>query len=184
MHTLFRGTLVAAMLVCLTPLSALAESKTEQPDQATREAAARLVEQRYQGQMHERLQQGMTRTLLQSMPQLKRHQNVVKEFVEGNTDRDELTRKLEELYAQRFTADELDQLTEFYKTDVGQKTLQTVPEIEQGAMRWSMKRLQQNSQDLRNAIQEAQGKQKSGGQSGLQLQGQGQGQGQGQSQGE
>lgn len=159
-----------ALILSMSIGGAVAAESSQQdasgsPDEATMKAAAELVEQRYKGQMNERLRQGMKRTLLQSMPKLRQHPDAVEQFVNENTSRGALAEYMKREYAKRFTKDELEKLTEFYKTDVGQKTLQVVPEIESGAMRWSMKKLQQNSASLRQKIQEAQQSQ-GGGQSG------------------
>lgn len=178
MHKLLRTTAAGVVVAVIAPAIAAEESSGDKPDEATMAAAGELVAQRYQGQMHERIKQGMTRTLIQSMPQLRQNPETVKQFVDEHTDQGELADQMQREYAKRFTVSELEELTAFYSTDVGQKTLETIPEIERNAMRWSMKRLQQNSDALRKMIQQSQQ-----GQGGGQSSGQGQGQGSGQSNG-
>jgi len=186
MHTLLRITAAGLVLWAATTTAFAEDSSSDRPDEAAMKAAGELVEQRYQGQMHERIKQGMTRTLIQSMPRLRQNPEPVKKFVDENTDQGELAEQMQREYAKRFTVAELEELTAFYSTDVGQKTLETVPEIERNAMRWSMKRLQQNSDALRKMIQESQQQGQSAGQSSGQGSGQsgGQGQGSGQSDGQ
>ncbi len=173
MHTLLRITVAGLALSAAATTAVAEESSSDGPDEATMKAAGELVDQRYQGQMHERIRQGMTRTLIQSMPQLRQNPETVKQFVEQYTDQGELADHMQREYAKRFTQSELEELTAFYSTDVGQKTLETIPAIERSAMRWSMKRLQQNSSELQKMIQQSQQ-----GQGGGQSSGQGQGSGQ------
>jgi len=169
MYALYRKAAPALVLALAASAPQAEEGSSDAPDEATLEAAQALVDQRYQGQMHERLRQGMKRTLMQSMPRLRQQPEAVDQFVNNNTDQGELAEHLKGEYAKRFTRAELEQLTQFYSTDVGQKTLETIPDIERSAMRWSMKKLQQNSESLRRMIQEA-----NQGQGGGQSQGSGQ----------
>ena len=135
-------------LLCLSTSPAIASDKSD--------AAEKLVGEIYTPQLNEQLVQNMVATIVRAQPQLGDYRDVLVEFSRKYLDHQEMSAFMVELYAEAFTVDEIRQIHDFYRTDVGKKTQRLVPKIMNRAMQWNMQRLREHQDELRRMLQEAQ----------------------------
>ena len=67
-----------------------------------------------------------------------------------------LRKDVVEMYSEMFTAKELKDITAFYKTKTGQKTLEKLPEIMQRSMQLTQTRVMQNMGELQEMLAQEQ----------------------------
>lgn len=90
---------------------------------------------------------------IQQNPSLEPFRNVMIEFFHKHMSYEVLKPDLLKLYTETFTAEELEEITVFYSTSTGQKTIQKMPDlIAQGAALGST-RVQGNLAELQTMIQ-------------------------------
>ncbi len=82
------------------------------------------------------MQQVLSQTLdgslkyqLKTNPQLAPYQDIMRSFLTKYMSWESLKDSLATIYAQEFTEDEIRALIDFYKTDLGRKTLETFPAL-------------------------------------------------------
>ena len=108
--------------------------------------------------MEQVLEQSIEQSLdaqIQMNPMLATYKNVMMNFLEKHMSYASLKDDLVSLYASNFTASELKDLNDFYKTPTGQKTIQVLPQLMQQGAQLGMNRVQQNIGELQQMIQEA-----------------------------
>jgi uncharacterized protein len=121
---------VLAFLLATGPLRAQVPSTVTPPPPETLAVARELVAtMRATNQFKTLLPtivQGMKPAIVQGRPQVARDfDEIMPIVISGATQRlDELAEMLAQIYARHFTADEIRDLTAFYKTPTGQKLLQ------------------------------------------------------------
>jgi uncharacterized protein len=91
--------------------------------------------------------------LLQQHPQLAPHQAAVQTFITTHMNWPSLKEDLITLYVQAFTEDELQQLTTFYRTPVGQKAADTMPALAHAGTQLGITRLQAHREELQRMLE-------------------------------
>ena len=83
-----------------------------------------------------RMMQVIKPAALSGRPEMEREFDVMSAVIikAASARVDEITDQMVQVYARHFSADELRQLTTFYRTPVGQKVLQTLPAVSQESM--------------------------------------------------
>jgi uncharacterized protein len=83
-----------------------------------------------------RMMQVIKPAALSGRPEMEREFDVMSAVIikAASARVDEITDQMVQVYARHFNADELRQLTTFYRTPVGQKVLQTLPAVSQESM--------------------------------------------------
>lgn len=89
-------------------------------------------------------------------PQMRPYQDVMEQFLRKYLSYNSLKSEMIEIYASEFTAAELHELTAFYKSDLGKKSIQKMPSLMQKGSQLGMQRLQQNAHELEKMIKEEQ----------------------------
>ena len=89
---------------------------------------------------------------IRSNPNLAVYEGVMKEFAKDILNFDSLKSEYAQLYIEEFTKDELEELVEFYKTDLGQKTIIKMPFIMQKGMLIGEREMSRNMDKLNNVI--------------------------------
>jgi hypothetical protein len=89
---------------------------------------------------------------LASNPELARYEDIFKAWVEKIYAGDNIGKEIARLYTEAFTEDELRQLIAFYKTPVGQKALQKMPELMQKGMAYGQKLAEAHLPELQSMI--------------------------------
>lgn len=80
---------------------------------------------------------------------------VLREFMEENFRYEDLEPEFIRVYAQAFTEQELRDLAAFYRTPLGQRVVETLPEITAASQRIAMERMQTLMPQLMQAVMEA-----------------------------
>ncbi|HEU4557451.1 MAG TPA: DUF2059 domain-containing protein [Longimicrobium sp.] len=118
--------LAAALALALTlpAAPARAQSSAEQ-----RAAATELLVAMRAPEMLESSVRTMLDAQLRNAPELANVQDVLRDFVNRYVSWEALREQYVEIYARAFTEDELRQMTDFYRSDVGQKLARTGPRL-------------------------------------------------------
>jgi hypothetical protein len=118
--------LSAALALALTVFAAptLAQSSPEQ-----RAAATELLVAMRAPEMLESSVRTMLDAQLRNTPELAAVQDVMRDFVTRYVSWEALREQYVEIYARAFTEDELRQMTDFYRSDVGQKLARAAPRL-------------------------------------------------------
>jgi hypothetical protein len=102
------------------------------------------------------LDESMTQMLemqVQQNPSLEPYKAIMAEFLAKHMSYESMKPEIVEVYAEAFTAQELKEITAFYKTPTGQKTIETMPVLMQKGAQMAMARVQQNLPELQNKIE-------------------------------
>ena len=78
--------------------------------------------------------------------------DATREFYEKYLNWDAQKGDIVKLYQETFTEDEIRQMTAFYQTPVGQKVIETMPELSSKAMKITMERMAKHMKELREVI--------------------------------
>ena len=87
-----------------------------------------------------------------SNPELAPYEDVFKTWLDRVWAESDMGQEFVRLYTESFTEDELRQVIAFYKTPVGQKTLQKMPELLQKGMSYGQREAQAHLPELQQAI--------------------------------
>lgn len=89
---------------------------------------------------------------IQQNPQLAPFEPVLREFFRKHMSYESLKGDLIDIYTDSFTAAELDEITAFYRTDTGQKTVRLMPALMQRGAQMGLNRVQDNLDELETMI--------------------------------
>jgi hypothetical protein len=90
--------------------------------------------------------------LLKQNPQLAPHNVAVKTFITKHVNWPNLKEDMIALYVQEFTEDELKQLATFYRSPVGQKAADKMPQLANAGAQLGITRLRDNTAELLQII--------------------------------
>jgi len=90
---------------------------------------------------------------LKQNPQLMPYRDVMQRFLNKYLNWENLKEEVVTVYMQEFTEKELKQLTEFYKTPVGQKASEKMPRLAFAAGQIGLKRAQEHESELRQMME-------------------------------
>jgi len=85
-------------------------------------------------------------------PELKSHQDVVREFLERHIGWGSLKDALSSMYMQEFTEQEVDDMNTFYSSPTGRKVIERLPVLVQMRNQLASQRLQENIGELQYEI--------------------------------
>lgn len=151
MRSLRMNWLGAGLVVLL--LGAAAPAWAQQDDAHTA-AAKRLIKVM---KLDTQYKQGLVSSMeaqVQTDPQLAPFKEIMLEWALTHVGWDAIEADFIELYKSAFTADELNQLADFYETPLGQKTVEKLPELAQKGMEIGMRRSQEKAPLLQQMITE------------------------------
>lgn len=117
-------------------------------------AARRLLEATRVRQMMSDNIEPMLRLQIQQTPQLAPYEDVLRDFLREAMDWKLMEPALVRLYAEEFTERELNDMVAFYRTPLGQKMLEKMPEIMTRSMEIGRDRVQQDLPKLTARLQE------------------------------
>jgi len=144
-----KATLFPLMLLFL-PI-ALAAAEPPAPD-AAHEQAARELFDLVGGKDLARTASLAMLNQLKANPELAPYEDVFKTWLDKVWTESDMGQEFVRLYTASFTEDELKQVIAFYKTPVGQKALQKMPELMQQGMAYGQQEAQAHLPELREAI--------------------------------
>ncbi len=90
---------------------------------------------------------------LQQNPAMAPYKGVMSQFLKKHMSYDSLKSDMVKLYAEAFSATELNEITAFYKTDVGKKTIKKMPSLMAAGGQIGAQKVQANMPELQAMIQ-------------------------------
>jgi hypothetical protein len=144
-HKLLINT-ITTLLLCLGSVSLYAADSSHRQQVET---LFRLT------QMEKKIQQSVDTVVqlqLRQNPQLVEHEKTMHDFFNKYIGWAALKDEIADMYMQKFTEKELEQINAFYITPAGQKVITVLPELVQERNQLAMMRLQQNIGELQSLI--------------------------------
>lgn len=124
-----------------------------QADTAGTKEAEKLLDLMDMEQALDDSMSGMLDLQLQQNPSLAPYKGVMLEFFRKYMSYESIKPDMAKMYADAFTAAELQELTAFYSTDVGKKTIEKMPELMMQGAQLGTNRIQNNMGELQQMIQ-------------------------------
>jgi hypothetical protein len=128
--------------------TASAQSPKGGASDATRMEAKQLLEAMQMGKVMNQTMQGVLETQLSTNPNLAQFKDDLVLFMEKHASYEALYPDLVELYAQTYSAEELRELNRFYKSPIGQRTVELMPELMARAQQMGVQRVEDNKAEL------------------------------------
>lgn len=122
-------------------------------DEASKKSATKMLDAM---NMELTLSQSIEQMLnlqLQQNPALAPYKDIMLGFLQKHMSYESLKDEMVQLYANEFTAKELDEITAFYKTKVGKKTVEKMPALMAAGGQIGAQRVQANMPELQSLIQ-------------------------------
>jgi hypothetical protein len=138
---------VALVLAALATAPAAA-----QPSQAQRAAATELLVAMRVPELLDNSVRASMEAQLRVTPELRGMEEVMREFARRYVSWEALREQYVELYATTFTEDELRSMTDFYRSDVGQKLARTTPRLLAEGAALGERAIQQHRGELEQMI--------------------------------
>jgi len=95
----------------------------------------------------------VTQMQLQQNPQLKVIEGTIHKFFNKYMGWDALKDDMAAIYAKNYTVKELEEIINFYKTDVGQKTVQLMPQLAAAGAKIGQSKLAQHMGELKTMVE-------------------------------
>lgn len=146
------GRAVGTLMVLLSCAAAAVAAAPAAPAPSSREQAARELFNMIGGK---NLAQSASMAMiaqLKSNPELAPYQDIFEDWIRKVYANNPLDKEMVRLYADTFTEPELRQMIAFYKTPVGQKAMQKMPELMQKGMAIGQQLAQAHLPELQAAI--------------------------------
>ena len=156
-------------LVLLLPLSIQAEEanatvtkeatqkvvKEESGNEAAIKAAHELFTIMNLNKIYGKIVDDATNSLIQRAPQLKSVKKKIHAYYNKYIGWDAVKDDMAKIYAKYYTAKDLEELVKFYKTELGKKTLATLPKISAEGRSLGINRMREHQKELQEIVQKA-----------------------------
>jgi len=90
---------------------------------------------------------------IKRQPAMAPYEDIYKEYFRKYTKWEDMKKDLAKLYAQAFDVKELNELTKFYQSKVGQKSLTVMPRLTQLSMLMAQQRIAKHADELKAAVE-------------------------------
>ena len=161
-HIVFSLTLLFTFIL---PTQAVAEGNTTAPavsevkEDSIAEAMKLLTEMNLKS-VYENAVRNSTIRLVNANPKFKKVEGKIKSFYSKYIGWDGMKEDLAKLYAKYYTAQELKEITSFYKTKTGKKVLKTLGQLAYEGQKITQNRLKPHLEELKKILDEADAKPK------------------------
>ena len=165
---MFKKGLIGVLLLfaLLAPATLMAESNTtkstqhkkvekanvEKKEDKALEAAKVLLEEMNLKQVYINAVNGLTQRLINANSKFKKIDKKIKNFYQKYIGWNAMKEDLAKLYAKYYTADELKDIANFYKTKTGKKVLRTMNKLTYEGQILTQKKLQPHLQELQSIL--------------------------------
>lgn len=140
-------------LIGLLLSAALAFSPNAWSDAEAREAALAMMESINMERVLNQTIEQMVLMQLRNKPELQQFKDIMLSFFYKHMSYDSVKDEFADLYAEAFTAEELQQIAAFNATEVGQKALRELPTLAAKGAQIGQRRVQENRGELAAMIQ-------------------------------
>jgi len=123
-------------------------------DEKAINAALQLFETMNMRQTLSRVIEQITLSQIQKDPALGPYKDVMLKFMDKHMGFDSVKMDFAAIYAEAFTESELREIAAFYRTPVGQKAMQKLPELSVKGSEYGQRKVQENLGELRAMITE------------------------------
>lgn len=134
-------------------------ANVKKPDPAAMKAAEDLLKAMLTEENHTKTITQMLDLQIAQDPRIKPMRGVMQKFFRKHMGWDSMKPELMKIYAKRFTAAEIMEITQFYRTPTGRKAAKLLPEITTEAAQIGQSRVQGNMAELTQMLQQANNKQ-------------------------
>ncbi|MEM1270940.1 MAG: DUF2059 domain-containing protein [Bacteroidota bacterium] len=144
-------------LACLGLLSTLAagpHALAQEFSPSHLEAAEELLIQANTERNMQVAMEGMLQAQVQQNPALAQVEDVMREFFAEYLSWDVLKDEMIRLYADAFTEDELREISAFYRTPTGQKSIAKMPTLMMQGMQLGQRQVEENASELERRVLE------------------------------
>lgn len=118
-------------------------------------AAYRLFDSMHLKHIYGEIVQSATNGLIQREAKLKKVKTQIENFYKKYIGWSAVKEDLAKVYAKYYKASELDELTKFYKTDLGQKTLKLLPKISIEGRKLGYDKVMSHQNELKKIVDKA-----------------------------
>src|SRR5215510_11489554 len=132
-------------------------------DQSQRKAAENLLIVMEVDKSLPKIAEQVVETQMQQNPQLAPQRDILQRFLSKYVNWESVKKNTITAYTQEFTEPELKKLTEFYKTPVGKKANEKLPQLAFIAGQLGLKKAQAHQAELRQMLEDQKGKPGGGG---------------------
>ncbi len=144
---MFRSWFVAGCIL-VSMGAALAQNTNGASIPAAHQAAKQLLETMQMSKAMNSAMLDMLRIQMASTPQISQFKDDLEVFMKKHASYEALYPDLVELYAQTYSVEEMQELTRFYKTPIGQRTIEVMPGLMIRAQQMGAKRVEDNKAEL------------------------------------
>lgn len=135
-------------LALSSPVAAAQQSDTER-------AAERLVAIVLTPETVDRMIERMVDMLIENQPRLRPYRDVLRAFYERHLGHEPMSRFMVEVYADNFSAGEMDEIRAFYETPTGRKAMRMMPRLFQIGARWGREQVMAHRDELLEELEAA-----------------------------
>lgn len=132
-------------------------SKVKKLDPAAMKASEDLLKAMSAKENHTKTINQMLDMQISQSPKLKPMRGAMDKFFQKHMGWDSMKPEIMKIYAKRFTAAEIMEITRFYRTPTGQKAVRLLPEISTEAAQIGQRRIQSNVGELMQLLQQRKG---------------------------
>jgi hypothetical protein len=138
-----------SMVLLLVSLNtAWAQSSSPVAHDASRAQAKRMLEAMQMGKTMDRVMQNVLQAQLDSNPNMLEFKEDLEFFFKKHLSYEATFSEIVELYAETYSADEMVEITRFYQSPVGQRTLELMPELAARSQQIGIQRVEDNKAEL------------------------------------
>ena len=138
-----------------TTKEAVKQEKKQTESKDALQAAKELFDVMKLKEIYAKIVDDATQSLVKRAPKLKSVQSKIHAFYNKYIGWDALKDDMAKIYAKYYSAKELEELTNFYKTELGKKTLKMLPKISMESRRLGMKNVMDHQKELQDIVQKA-----------------------------
>ena len=142
------ATAAVLALALASPPAAAAEAET-------RRAAERLVGVVLTPETVDSMIERMVDSVIAGEPRLEPYHDVLRGFYDRHLGHGPMTEFMTEVYAENFTAGEMDDIRAFYETPTGQKARRIMPRMFRIGARWGRRQVMEHREELVEELQAA-----------------------------
>jgi hypothetical protein len=159
--------IMLAFMLIFTTATLYAEGNNTKPQEQTKEqksdsleAAYKLLDEMNLKKVYENAVNGSTQRLIAANKNFKSVEGEIKAFYQKYIGWDSVKKDLAKLYSKYYTPQELQDITNFYKTKTGKKVLATMGKLAYEGQMLTQKRLRPHLNELKKILDEAMDKSK------------------------
>jgi len=162
---MFKHSVVGFVLICtlIFPSLSMADSnatkskdaKTEKKDSSSLEAAKKLLKEMNLEKVYKDAVEASTKRLVMANSKFKKVEKDIRAFYEKYIGWNAMKDDLAKLYAKYYTAKELEDIANFYKTPTGQKVLKNMPKLSIEGQIITQGKLQSHLEELKKILDSA-----------------------------